>query len=345
MRRYLPLLLLSFFVVVLITAGTTFLAGYAGRESPENYKKIVVYTTLPLEEVTVLAQEYEKSSGVRVALIPLSPADLLIKARYESGTPQAADLLLTSQAMLQAAKKGKMLATFTSETVDLIPDRFSDDDGCWVGTWYDPIVFAANKDFLKSLPRSPNQWADLAKPGSFRLVLTDFLAADASANLLYSLAAVNGETQALSYLAKIHPKIVQYSKFLVTPPRMAGLGEADIAVAVQSESMRYVKDGFPLQIIYPEDGTAYLLTGVGLLAGAPHAAEAKRFIDWLIQDPAQEVLQQNRFYFVPTNPETKAYQELSAKSISLFEIEDKLTAEQKAKLLDKWVQTVRLSPR
>ncbi|MDR3592240.1 MAG: extracellular solute-binding protein [Negativicutes bacterium] len=345
MRRYLPLLLLSFFVVVLITSGTTFLAGYAGKETPENHKTVVVYTTLPLEQVTVLTQEYEKSFGVRVTLVPLTPADLLIKARFDAGTPQAADLLLTSQAALQAAKKGKMLAPYTSEAVDLIPERFCDDDGFWVGVWYDPIVFAANKDFLKDQPRPPSQWADLAKPGNFRLVVTDFLAADASANLLYSLAGVNGEKDALAYLAKIHPKIVQYSKFLVTPPRMAGLGEADIAIAVQSESMRYVKDGFPLQIIYPEDGTAYLLTGVGLVADAPHADEAKRFINWLIQDPVPEILQRNRFYLVPTNPETKIYKESNAKAISLFEYEDKLTLDQKAKLLDKWVQTVRLSPR
>lgn len=345
MRRYLPLLLLSFFVVVLIISGTTFLAGYAGKETPENKKNINVYTTLPLEQVTILAQEYEKAAGVKVTLIPLAPADLLLKARLESGTPRAADLFLTSQPVLEIAKKGKMLAAYTSETVDLIPERFADEDGFWVGTWYDPIVFAANKDFLKEQPKPPSQWADLAKPNNYRLVITDFLAADASANLLYSLVAVNGENQTLSYLAKIHPKIVQYSKFLVTPPRMAGLGEADIAIAVNSESMRYVKDGFPLQIIYPEDGTAYILSGVGLAAEAPHAAEAKLFIDWLIQDPAQEVLQKNRFYFVPTNPETKIYKEVNAKSISLFEFEDKLTSEQKAKLLDRWVQTVRLSPR
>ncbi|MDR3563545.1 MAG: extracellular solute-binding protein [Negativicutes bacterium] len=344
MRRYLPLLLLSFFILVLIITGTTFLAGYAGKENPETQKMIIVYTTLPLEQVTVLAQEYEKSTGIRVTLIPVTPAELVIKTRAESNSPRAADLILANQATLQAAKKEKLLEAFTSETVDLVPDRFSDDDSYWVGTWYDPIVFAVNKDFLKEQSRPPANWADLSK-NTNRLVITDFLAADASANLLYSLAAVNGENQTLAYLAKIHPKMVQYSKFLVTPPRMVGMGEADIAIAVQSETLRYVKDGFPIQVIYPEDGTAYLLTGIGLAAGAPHAVEAQRFIDWLLQDPAQAALQNNRFYFVPTNPETKSYKESNAKNINLFEFDEELTTEQKAKLLDKWVQTVRLGPR
>ena len=345
MRRYLPLLLMSFFLVVLVVIGTTLLAGYAGKQDPRPTKTIVVYTTLPVEQAAVLALEYEKTAGIRVSFLPLAPADLLLKAGQDAGSPQAGDLILTSQDVLQQAKKDKLLSTHASEATDAIPDRFGDADGYWLGVWYDPIVFAANKDFLRGLSQPPARWDDLTKNNTYRLAITDFLAADASANLLYSLAGVHGETQTLAYLAKIHPKIVQYSKFLATPPRMAGLGEVDIAIAVQSETLRYIKDGFPLQIIYPEDGTAYLLTGVGLLAGAPNKEDAKRFIDWLLQDQALAVLDANQFYIVPTNPETQLYKTYESRKISLFEFEDKLTTEQKAKLLDTWVQKVRLSPR
>ena len=37
--------------------------------------------------------------------------------------------------------------------------------------------------------------------------MTDFLAAEAAANLLYTMAAAKGEEQTLAYLAKVHPKI------------------------------------------------------------------------------------------------------------------------------------------
>lgn len=345
MRRYLPLLLISFFLVVLVVTGTTLLAGYAGKQDPKNLTTIVIYTTLPVEQVAVLAQEYEKSAGVRVNAVPLTPADLLLKVKSETGTPRAPDLILTDQAGLTAAKADKLLTAYTSELTDVIADRFTDNDGFWIGVWYDPLIFAANQDYLKGLPERPSEWADLTKINNYRLVITDFLVADASANLLYSLTAANGEKQALAYLSKIHPKIIQYAKFLATPPRTVGLGEADIAIAVQSETIRYVKDGFPLQIIYPKDGTAFQLTGIGLAAGAPHEAEAKRFIDWIVQDSAQATLERNGFFFVPTNPETKLYKEYSAKNLVLFDEQDKLTADQRAKLLDKWVQTVRLSPR
>lgn len=324
-------------------AGTTLLAGFAGKQNPENVNNIVVYTTLPVEQADILAQQYEKTNGVKVILVPLSPQDLLVKARLDADSPRAADLFLTSQALLEEAQKDKLLAAYISEQTDLVPSRFSNADGYWVGVWYDPIVFAVNKDFLKTLPQAPTEWSDLANNDNSRLVITDFLAADASANLLYTLEAVRGEEPTLAYLAKLQPKIIQYAKFLVTPPRVVGMGEADIAIAVQSETMRYVKDGFPLQIIYPSDGTAYLLTGIGLAAGAHHAAEAKRFIDWILQDDALTALENNHYFFVPANPTTKSYKEYSSKNIKLFDYKDKLSADQKAKLLDKWVQTVRLS--
>lgn len=342
MRRYLPLFLLAFFVVVLIVVGTTFLAGYADKKKPDTTKSIVLYTTIPVEQAAVLAQEYERQSGVRVDVVPMSPADMITKGLTEAGHPRA-DLVLTNRETLIELNKHKLFASYSSEQIDIIPERFIDADNNWTGLWYDPIIVAANRDFIKKQPQPLATWADLAKANNYRLVITDFLAADASANLLFTLTAVNGEEATLALLGKLHPKVVQYAKFLATPPRTVGLGEADIGIAVYSETLRYVLDGFPVDILYPKDGTAFLLTGVGLMKGAPHTPDAKKFVDWLVQDPAQDVLAQNKFYLIPTNPETKAYKNYNAKNIHLYEYEDKLSAEQKAKLLDKWVQTVRLS--
>lgn len=343
MRRYFPLLLISFFIVA-VALSATFLAGYAGRQDPSVVRSISLYTTLPVEQAELLAQEYEKSTGVRVNVVPLSTADLLTRAKLESAAPKA-DVFLASADTLELAKKAKLLQPFASEQTDIVPSRLSDSDDYWTGVWYDLIVFAANKDYLKKLPAPPASWAALAEIPNCRLVLTDFLAAEASANLLYSLATEGGEEQTLAYLTKLHPKIVQYAKFLATPVRMVGLGEADIAVAVQSETLRYVRDGFPIEEIFPSEGTAIFLTAAGLAAGAPHADDAKKFIEWLLRDQAQQALYNNKYYLVPTNPEAKLAKDYNIKGLKIFDYKTALTPEQKAKLMDKWVQTVRLASR
>lgn len=341
MRWYLPLLLMSFFILILVLAGSIYLPGYADEKNLENARAITVYTTLPVEQVVVLAQEYEKSQNMHVNIVPLTENDLLIRLKAESAMPRA-DVILSTQTVLEQLSKNEMLEQYNSEQADIVSDRFKDENNYWYGLWYDPIVFVVNQDLLKVLLQVPSKWSDLAKEDKLRIGITDFLAADASANLLYTLTSVNGETQTLAYLKKLHPQIVQYAKFLATPIRMVGMGEADIAIAVQSEAIRYINDSFPIKIIYPEEGTAYLLSGVGVANGTQHKAEARAFIDWLMQDAAQSALQKNKFYFIPTNPETYAYKAYAPKNIKLLDNKNILTSEQKRRLLDKWVQTVRL---
>lgn len=342
MRRYQPLLLIAFFLLVIIMTVSTYLAGYAGKSKPENVNSINVYTTLPIEQISILAQEYEKTQHVRINLVPLSEQDLLTYIKSKTIESQA-DLIIANQSVLEQAKKSKSLLSYTSEQTDIIPERFSDEDNYWTGLWYDPIVFAVNQDFLKNIPKAPSKWNDLTQDSKYRICLTDFLAAEASANLLYTLISVNGEAQTFTYLKKIHPQIVQYSKFLATPVRMVGMGEADIAIATESETLRYINNNFPIKIIYPEDGTAFLLTGTGLVVGAQHEAAAKQFIDWLLQDNAHNILLKNNFHLIPTNPETLIYKQYALKNIKLLEYKETFTTVQKSQLLDKWVKTIRFA--
>ncbi|MDD4600795.1 hypothetical protein SDC9_06159 [bioreactor metagenome] len=342
MRRYLPILLMSFFVLIIVLAGSIYLPGYADEKKAENLKNITVYTTLPVEQVAVLSQEYEKNQTIRVNIVPLTENDLILKLRSESMHPQA-DIILATKTVLEQAKKNKLLDQVNSEQLDIIPVRYKEENNYWYGIWYDPIVLAVNKDLQKISTQLPVTWDDLINDKRLRIGITDFLAAEASANLFYTLTSVNGETQTLAFLQKLHLQVVQYSKFLATPVRMVGMGEADIAIAVQSEVTRYIHDSFPVKIVYPADGTAYLLTGVGLVSGSSHKTDSKAFMDWLVQNNAQIVLEKNKFYYVPTNPELPGYKDFNQKNVKLLENKDIVTIEQKHRLLDKWVQTVRIS--
>ena len=312
-----------------------------GNLGPEYLKTVTVYTSLPVEEVSVLAQEYEKINDVHVNVVYMSEQDILTRSKVETASPHA-DVIIANRFLLGQAQKAGALVSYTSETVDIISDRFKDENNDWTGIWYDPIVFAANQDFLKKSAHIPSKWSDLAD-GKTRLGLTDFLATPDSANLLYTMVTVKGETETLAYLQKIHGQVVQYSKFLATPVRMAGMGECDVSIAVQSQTVKYIRDGFPIAIIYPEDGTSFLLTGAGLVKGATHSEEAKQFIDWLIQDGAQLVLQINKVYYTPTNPEIRIYKDHADKNVKLFDKNDTHTLAQQHEIMEKWVQTVRLS--
>jgi len=342
MRRYQPLLLITFFLLVTIVIGSTYLSGYADQQNVDNRKSINVYTTLPIEEISLLTQEYEKNQSVRINLMPLSEEELLERIKTTTDDTSA-DVIIANTTVLEQAKNNQLLRPYTSEQIDIIPERFKDEKNFWTGIWYDPIVFAANQDFLKTIPKPPTTWNDLTLSTKYRLCLTDFLAAEASANLLYALISVKGESQTFSYLKKIHPQILQYSKFLSTPVRMVGMGEGDIAIATQSETLRYIHNKFPIKIIYPEDGTAFLLTGTALVMGTKHEADATQFMNWLLQNAAQNILDQNNCFFIPTNPETTLYKIYAIQNMILWDNNKHFSISQKNIFLDQWVKTVRLA--
>lgn len=144
-------------------------------------------------------------------------------------------------------------------------------------------------------------------------------------------------------LGKIHPHVVQYARYLSNPVRQAGMGEVDISIAVESETMRYIHDGYPLQVIYPTDGTTAWITGTGILAssGDKEKVLAQHFADWLLSDEAQIALQSHNYFFVPTNPGTMAYKTFPGKNLTLFTQVPQFSSEQKHNLLDTWAREIR----
>lgn len=341
MHRYTSLFLLTFLLLVVVLTGNTYLAGYADNNSDRNMKSITIYTTLPTEHVAILAREYEKNNKIKVDFVQMSEKDLVQKFE-EQQFAKKADAVLASKEVLSKLAHSSTFTGYASEHTDMIAKKFKDEDSKWIGVWYDPIVFCANRDYLKTLPKIPATWNELAHMPNVRLGLTDFLAADAAANLLYTLVAEYDEQTTFNLLQLMHPKVVQYSKYLASPVRMAGMGEVDIAIAVQSETIRYSNDGFPISIIYPREGTAYMLTGVGVVKGSKNKEEVKQFIDWLLQDDVQLCLQKNKFFFVPTNQSTFAYKAFTGKNLVLFENYSDLTSSQKHTVIDRWVKEIRL---
>ncbi len=332
-------------ILILVVGMTLYVSSREKKAmEPPGRQTISMLTTLPVETASVLANAYEEYAGVRVEIISLSADDVLARLKDQSGEKDGAAIVLADSAVLQKAAAEGYLIPYISETNDMVPASFRQTDGYWTGVWYDPVVFAINRDYMKTLRLVPDTWQELSRTKA-RIGVTDFMAADASANLLYSQMAQFGDTATLAIWRGIHPNVVQYARYLSNPVRQAGMGEVDIAIAVESEALRYIHDGYPLKLVYPADGTSAILTGTGLALGASaqDTANAKAFADWLLSDDAQMALQGQNFYFLTTNPDTVAYKAFAGKNIVLFSQKAYFTKEQKKALLDRWVREVRLA--
>mgnify|MGYP000848679944 FL=1 len=345
MKRYSPFILMVAFFLIIIVAGSAYLS--SGTRSVEHrpMQEIMAYTSLPAEVAAVLSEGYEKEYSIRVNFVQLSSDQILnrLHDQLQNESAGKASLVLTDRDTLDRAAAEGVLVPYVSEKNDQVAASFRHPNGYWTGVWYDPIVFAVNEEYLRTHLDLPNSWQTLAYQRDIRIGMTDFMAADAAANLLYSMIAEYGAPQTFDLWRGIQPKIVQYSRYLHTPVRQAGMGEVDLSVAVLSETLRYVRDDYPIRILYPSDGTAAAVLGTGIVfpAAERDTHEAKRFADWLLTDEAQIALKHQGFYFLTTNPAALSGQIFAGKDISIFQNRPYFTKKEKDVLLDRWVKEVR----
>ena len=115
-------------------------------------QELTAYTTLPAETVTILAEAYEKDSRVRINFVPLTQKDLIQKMRDDAVSDptvvQTVDVVLADSEVLKQATNFNLLIPHISETNDAVKNNFKDEQDRWIGVWYDPVIFCANKDYF-----------------------------------------------------------------------------------------------------------------------------------------------------------------------------------------------------
>ena len=94
------------------------------------------------------------------------------------------DVVITSEDNLVIGASQDKFVPIVNERIDEVLERLKGipmDTG--VGLWYDPIVFVQNGTFYKGLGQHITTWDTLQKPGTWRIVMTDFVASQNAANL------------------------------------------------------------------------------------------------------------------------------------------------------------------
>lgn len=310
-----------------------------GKQGANHSAQLTVLTTLPLELAAPLAEEYGRITGVSPEIVPLKSQELVKRVRDGKGELVLAD----ADTLRQVARVGGFVP-YVSEASDQVSEAFHGPNDSYVGVWYDPMVIALNSDYCKTLKSLPLVWEELeALPPNARLAMTDFPAAEASAELFVCLSNVYGEDKTIGFFSRLHPRIVQYAKYLSTPARMAGMGEADVVIVSGSEAIRYIEQGYPLRLIWPEDGTSFVMTGVGITAAGRDSAEAAAFADWLLTDEAMLVMRCHELFYMPTNPTAISTKAFAGKGHVLFDQPDSPVAKaERQRLLDRWLREVRM---
>lgn len=342
-QRIVPVGILLAFVIAILSYGFyVFNEREQERQAIPVKASLQVYTDLPNSISSLLAEAYEAKYHVRITMLPLTEEQL--SKRMEATQildDQNGDLVITNREILNRGVNANKFQPIVIEESDAVLDSFKNLEYLWVGLWYDPIVIAQSNEFFKREGRFITTWHTLALDGDWRIIMTDFVAAQSAANILYSFVEVYGEEAALKYFERLRPHVVQYSKFLVTPIRLAALGETDIGLGNYSDGMQYVSHNYPVTLLFPADGTPYYLVGAGILKSSKNTTESIQFLKWLLHKDLAKLMADNGYYYIYTNPELEGPMDSMQRKVVLLGTSGDYNDEGKKVLLNKWINQVR----
>lgn len=273
----------------------------AGLESPGD---LVVYSSHNDDIVRVITAEFRDRTGLKVRVVEGGTGEMLGRLRSESiregdsgsghrtGGSAYCDVLWGGGAESLAANADLFDRYFSPEATAILSANKAA-DGSWTGFTLLPMVIGYNSRLL-SEDLVPSSWADLLSP-RFKgtIAYADPAVSASSYTILRTLGSaleskgMSRQAAEAAFVRNLDGKLMPESSTVF--PAVAS-GECLIGLYNDESAHELMLSGSDLRIVYPSDGTSAVPDGVALVRGAPHAASAKRFIDFVLSLDVAKVM-------------------------------------------------------
>lgn len=308
-------------------------------------KEVTIYMGVVEQSARVIAQDFEKDTGIKVNFVRMSGGETLSRIRAEKNNPHASVWYGGSADSFIMAKKEGLLESYTSPNAAKIKAEFKDSEGYWTGIYQGYLGFILDGRFFdENNLAPPKSWSDLLKDQfKGQIVMGNPGTASTGYVVVSAIVQSMGEEEGMRYLAALNKQIKQYTKAGAAPARSVALGEAAIGITYLHNGIRLIKEGNTnVRLSLPEEGSAFELGAVAIIKGAPEMEAAKKFVDWSLTKKAQEIGQHNNSYQFLTNPEANPPEEaMKFKDAKLISYDFEWSGANRARLLEAWNKAVK----
>jgi iron(III) transport system substrate-binding protein len=257
----------------------------------EKEGKVVWYTAVDVKVAEAVAKAFRAAYPKIEIDVERSGSERVfqrINQEYQSAI-KAVDVVNSSDAShFIYWKQQKWLAPHTPPDVKRFPAQYRDADG----------YYAAWRATLNVMGYNTN----LVAPGDVPTGYTDLLDPKWKGKLVKSHPGYSGTsltgTYALTktslgwdYLEKLSKQGVQQLQSTTAPPKSIASGERAVMVDGNEYNMFMEMDAkSPVRIIYPKEGTPFVVSPTALFAEAPHPNAARVLQNFLYTAPVQQLL-------------------------------------------------------
>ncbi|QES41789.1 2-aminoethylphosphonate ABC transporter substrate-binding protein [Streptomyces venezuelae] len=298
MSRVTQLRTLAAVTGALVLAGS--LTACGGSSAASDDKVVTVYSADGLKGENGdgwydrVFKDFEKKTGIKVNYVEGGSGEMVQRAVREKSNTQA-DVLVTLPPFIQQADERGLLQAYEPKGSEQVDGSGKDADGKWTTVVNNYFGFIYNKKELGG-GKAPRTWEDLTDSSYKNKVQysTPGVAGDGTAVLIKAMHDFGGKKPAMEYLKKLQTNNVgpSASTGKLAPKvdkgeLLAANGDVQMNYA-QSKDMPNLGIWFPATDKNPDKPTTFALPyAAGLVTKAPHSANAKKFLDFLLGREAQ----------------------------------------------------------
>jgi iron(III) transport system substrate-binding protein len=276
MRRIAALVLLTLLAMVTVVAAKDV---------------VVIYTAIEPEQITDYMKAVNKTlPNLEVKMLRLSTGDISARFMAEKDNMQADVVWGVAATNMMIFKNAGLLEPYAPKGLPRVQPLFRDKDAvpAWVGIdiFMSALCFNTEVAKKKNLPK-PESWADLTKPVYKGEVVMPNPASSGTGYLsVASILQRMKEPEGWQYLDALDKNMAEYTKSGSKPCKDAAGGERAVGVSFEYVAMKMKKDGAPVEMILPKEGSGYEIEANALTRKGKSNAAAKQFLDWAISDEA-----------------------------------------------------------
>lgn len=262
----------------------------AKEEAKQGGGKLVVYSPNSEGLLNATIPLFEEKYGVEVELIQAGTGELVKRIQSEKNDPYG-DVLFGGSWSLMADNEDLWEPYVSVNDVNVV-DAYKNTCGFITSNVLDGSVLIVNTDLIGDI--KVEGYEDLLNPELKGKIATADPANSSSAfaHLTNMLLAMGGyeDEGAWDYVEKlfanIDGKIIESSSGVY---KGVADGEYIVGLSYEDPCAQLIKDGAPIKIVYPKEGTVYLPASATIIKGANNMDNAKLFMDFILSAEVQNI--------------------------------------------------------
>jgi len=261
--------------------------------------ELVIYSGRKESAIKPVVELFERQTGIRVALKVGKASGLANEMLQERQRPRADIFIATEAGVCEILAKEGLLEPYASPGARAIPAAHKSALGLWTGISGRARVIIYNKNLVKDSD-IPNSIFDLTEAKWKGKIAIAGTRERTTLAWLSALVEVMGEAKAKAYIDKLLENGMKVLPDNSDVWRGVGSGEFTVGLTNSPNYHLALEARLPVGVVYPDQGPKGIgvlvnPNAVAIVKGTKNLDQARRFVDFLLSKPAQELLTHHAF--------------------------------------------------